>query len=164
MKNVVFDTDIDEFTSRELWSHLKGRSNIIIVIENESGYVFGTFHKKLPQQQEQWQEDDNQHFVFTIINPYQLQPQTFPIKPTWKKSLYIYADDQTCDVFGIYNAFWISNNGDNFIRLLFKNGYEDASGIGNTLFTNNVYPETFEVNRVLCLQLLSNTNSNETNE
>ncbi|GAB1218675.1 hypothetical protein ENUP19_0002G0033 [Entamoeba nuttalli] len=149
---VVYDSEQHEFTSRSFWSHLKGRQNIIIFIITEHNYIFGTFHSKLPPSQEVWVEDDDSHFLFTLKNPFNTSPRRFALQKGWKKTLYIYGDDQNNDIFSVFNGFWISNNNECFIRTLFNNGYTHPSLIDNTIFVGSEWPTTFSLSRLLCVQ------------
>ena len=149
---ILYDTDIDEFSSRSFWRSIKGRTNIMIIIQTSKNYVFGSYHSLLPNRQEMYTED-NEHFVFTIRNPKEYPPTKFMIKKEWnKKSLYIYGDDQISDVFFVFGCFLICNNGESFIKKIFNYTYKHDRDIDATIFVGNVWEEYFDVERLICVQ------------
>ncbi|ELP85380.1 hypothetical protein EIN_086620 [Entamoeba invadens IP1] len=150
--SVIYDTEEHEFSSREFWAHVKGRTNIMIFVETESGSLFGSFHSKVPLQQETWVEDDDCHFLFTLRNPWHTKPKLFKLNPDWKKTLFIYGDDQSTDVLGVFSGYWVSNNPSSFVRTLFVNGYAHSPLINSKLFVGSEWPDTFSISHLFCLQ------------
>ena len=150
----LFDTDIDEFSSRSFWRSIKGRSNVMILIQTCDNYLFGSYHSTLPECQEKYRED-NDHFVFTIRNPKNYPPTKFTIKKDWKhRNLYVYGDDQISDVFFVFGCFLICNNNESFIKTIFNSAYTHDWDVDASMFVGNVWDNYFDIERLLCIQFI----------
>ncbi|ELP93214.1 hypothetical protein EIN_055190 [Entamoeba invadens IP1] len=65
---VIFDSEQHSLDTATLWSILKGRRNIMIVIEDTRGDVFGSFHSVVANGIGIYSQKDFSHFVFSLQN------------------------------------------------------------------------------------------------
>ena len=149
---IIFDSEHHELTSRMFWSCLKGRKDILIVIETDEGYIFGSYHSIIPERQELCVENDPHHFVFTMKNPFNVPPTKFELKEGWKKSLYIYGDDQISDVFYVFGCYLICNNDESFIKKIFNYNYRHKHSVDAHVFVGKLWDSYFSLSRLVCVQ------------
>ncbi|KAL7714295.1 TLDc domain-containing protein [Entamoeba marina] len=151
-KTVIFSSEIHDMSPATLWNKIKGRSNVMFVVITDVGDIFGSFHGTVPQKQGDWVWDDNKQFVFTLRNQYHIEPTKFTPKRTTHSLLNISQKNLKKKLFWISDAYRIASDDKSYISSSFDRFYNDPTGIGPSLFTNTVYPETFGVASCYMLQ------------
>ncbi|KAL7716714.1 TLDc domain-containing protein [Entamoeba marina] len=149
---LLFSSEIHDMSPGVIWNKIKGRTNIMFIIITDVNDIFGSFHGIVPEQQGSWVWNDNKQFLFTIHNQYHLQPTQFKPKRTTHSLLNISSKNYKKKLFWISDAFRIEVDDNSYISSSFDRFYIDPTGIGASIFTNTVYPETFSLASCFVLQ------------
>ncbi|EKE40354.1 hypothetical protein ENUP19_0240G0003 [Entamoeba nuttalli] len=131
---VIYDSEKKSFLNQEIWSSICGRNNIMIIIKDWNGNVFGSFHEVVPKKMGEYSKKDYNHFVFSLNNPYH-NPMKFKRKVI-SPILKIHLDNEsilTVSGFlfiGVFNSFLVSNE-------RFWKYYTDPTDKGTNYFCSN---------------------------
>ena len=119
----VFNSDTKRIDSESIWMSIKGRKNIMFIIKDLKGNVFGSFHSVIPSQRGEYQGKDYNHFVFSLNNKF--QPQKFTRKNI-SPPLKIYSHGN--GVF-VINGFLMINEEESFFmsnQRFWRNYFDDT--------------------------------------
>ena len=153
---IIFDSDEQELTTKNVWRSLRGRKNIAIVIVSDSGWVFGSFNGIIPYKQSHIVSKDYSHFLFTLKNPFEVPPTRFKQNVRNENQLIIHRDNQNSWIFGIGYGFHIRDDGKSYIGSAsgeqLNRGYIDTIGLNSLIFNETSYPTYFSFERIIFLQ------------
>ncbi|EKE39597.1 hypothetical protein ENUP19_0229G0010 [Entamoeba nuttalli] len=142
-----------DLTSKTFWQLTKNLNNMMVVIQTEDNYMFGSYHSVLPKSQDVWIQDDPNHFVFTLINPNHVKPCRFDPLPTNNNLLFIYGDNDTDNVVWVNYCYWITCDNVIYLWHHFPEYYIDTTGFGGDLFVGCVdWDNPNEIKKVYVLE------------
>ena len=153
---IIFDTDDQELTTKNVWRTLRGRKNIAMIITDVHGWVFGSFNGIIPKKQSNIVSNDYDHFLFSFKNPFDVPPTRFRQNFRNENQLIIHRDNQNSWVFGIGYGFHIRDDGKSYIGSAsgeqLNRGYIDTIGLNSLIFNETSYPTYFSFERIIFLQ------------
>ncbi|ELP93004.1 hypothetical protein EIN_051890 [Entamoeba invadens IP1] len=148
----IFDSENDELTARGVDSKITGKTNIVFLVEDTRGNVFGSFHGIIPPPDKLISsKDDPKHFVFTLKNPHNIPPTKFPVKDTNGDVLHVYDSSDCRNVFNVQSAFGVTCDSKVFVYESIINGYTNLPPIGCRVLVND-NNKFFDIKRLIILQ------------
>ncbi|ELP87753.1 hypothetical protein EIN_411060 [Entamoeba invadens IP1] len=154
---VVFDTERDEFSVREVSGRTRLIKNVLFLVETASGCVFGSYvtTKIPPVRAEAYNTffgKDEGYFVFTMKNPHNILPTKFDKKDNTKTMMFWKEPNELEAVLSAILCFRISADGKGMIMNQFKDFYNEPTGFGDDVFTGTHEPNVFDVARILIVK------------
>ena len=157
---LLFDSTVDEFTDKGLFTKVKGKPNIAVIGFTTDGDVFGGFYSVAMTEQEKRTRDPN-IFAFSFESHGRCQtPQRFSVKEGLKRKAYLrfWKDNEYGFVYFLADdngGFWLGNERSNSWCWNLSRGFE---GLENTTLSgqNNVYmrtPPYHHCTRLVAVQL-----------
>ncbi|ELP90153.1 hypothetical protein EIN_406070 [Entamoeba invadens IP1] len=149
---VVYSSEEEEVSARQINSKIEGKSDITIVITTTDGNVFGSYHqnpiKKKPLKFYDRHIQRGGYFLFTITNPYNIPPTRFVTK-NMDDYLVLYSDDNPNSLISMCYVYDLKLNGST-INTDFPFYYNTE--YPSTIFTGSVIPTTFNFENIIILQ------------
>ena len=154
---IIYDTDYEELSFRTLNSKIKGMKDVMFIIETENGSCFGSYTAtKIPhirrEETNTFLGKDPGFFVFTLRNPYNIQPMKFTKKDNTKTIMYWQQPNEFDAIISAILCYRISERFEVKIMNQFKDFYEDPTGLGDDIFTGNHEPESNGVKRFIVVK------------
>ncbi|EDR22095.1 hypothetical protein EDI_041240 [Entamoeba dispar SAW760] len=154
---IIYNSENQELSTKQVWRTLQGRINIITVICTTNGSVFGSYHSVIPKRQSSILCDDKKHFMFTLKNPFNVPPTRFKQNLKNENQLIIHRDIQNSWIFGVGYGFHIRGEDKSYIGSAsgeqLNRGYIDTVGLNSDIFNDSHYPSYFSFSRILFVQL-----------
>ena len=155
---VLYQASRDTLCSKALNARICGKSNVLIVIVTTEGYAFGSYTSTKisdpPRLGDCHVGNDPKFFVFTYINPHGIEPTKITKKDT-STSIKLFSNKEQSYVIGCDGCYQLRSNVPSHIPSNFAQCYNDTTGKGNTLFVGSCFPEKFEIQDVIAIELSS---------
>ncbi|ELP91993.1 hypothetical protein EIN_386870 [Entamoeba invadens IP1] len=154
--HLVYDSSQQFFDSKGFNEKVCGRKNLLIVAVSGKS-IFGSWHsKQVPKEKKDsfvYIKDDENHFVFTLKNEFNIPPTRFFPNEVGKhtKSLCLSGSKNTTCIVGVYSAFFIETVDDgSTVDWSFNTNYKDPTEKGHLIFTGK---ESFTTDRLLAFSV-----------
>ncbi|KAL7712040.1 TLDc domain-containing protein [Entamoeba marina] len=149
---VLYNSDVDELSSRQINSKIKGKNNISIIVRTPEGYCFGSYHQNIiknpPKQFLSRYRQEGGYFLFTLKNSFGVEPQQFvTIKQT--DYLVLYSDENENGLIGMCSAYDLRVKGSSFSS---EFPYYYNSIYPTNVFVGQTRPLTFEIESIIILK------------
>ena len=142
-----------DLTSKSFWEKCSNLKNMMIVVETTDGYMFGSYHTVLPKTQDVWVDKDDSHFVFTLKNPYSINPTMFEPIPENDNRLFVYGDNDNENVVWVNYCYWICADNTAYLWHHFADWYNDTTELGGNVFTGGIdWDNPVEIENVYILE------------
>ena len=155
---LVYDSSVHGLGGNQLWPHISGLARAAFVFKAQ-GNVFGSYHSVLPEAQGVWVDEDPEHFVFTVKNPFNVAPTRFDQRRPIDDGV-LFVSKSSSELMNIGYLCFLASGAGSFIRLpqsgcpfSFSKGYTDHTNIGDVIFTGSTHPTLFELDQVLAFDL-----------
>lgn len=152
---VQYKASVNGFGAKDFHKYCDNVSNLLVICQSKSLYLFGGFSVKCFESSEKRLIDDKS-FIFTLLNPHSIPRTAFFPKPNGEAGPKAYSDRGP--VYGGVNQGAIrihdySNKNGGISRHGQENsGYLDTTNCGNRLFTGHRDLEPLQ--EILALQIL----------
>lgn len=135
--------------ARDFFPAVKGKKDIMILIETSTNMLFGCYLPEMPSNQKEVTKYNSKHFVFTVRNPFVIPPTMFRPRVQNNHLMTIVDDNDLVNIFE-NNAFVIRNDHNSKINIRFSSTYQDTTMKGETLFTGR--EKIFQVKNLVAIQ------------
>ena len=122
----------------------------MVIIKNDQNFVFGGFTTVASTNASWIASNDNASFLFTLINPHNIQPTILPVH---NGQYTVHGCNTYGPTFGGGHDLYIANNS-NTTQGSYSNlghSYTDTTGKKNVLFTGN--QQLGLINEILCFEV-----------
>ncbi|ELP90541.1 hypothetical protein EIN_019300 [Entamoeba invadens IP1] len=154
---LIYDSSKHFFDSKGFNENVCGSKNVMIIVMSGKS-IFGSWHsKKIPKEKKEgfvYVKGDENHFMFTLKNPYKIPPtRFFPIEVNkHTKSLCVSGSRNSACVVGVYSGYFIDVvDNSSSIDYSFNTNYEDHTSKGGLVFVGN---QSFTTDRLLAFNVL----------
>ncbi|EKE41606.1 hypothetical protein ENUP19_0041G0128 [Entamoeba nuttalli] len=149
---LIYDSSQQFFDSRGFNEKVCGRKNLLIIVVSGKS-IFGSWHsKQIPKEKKDgfvYVKNDENHFVFTLRNIYNINPTKFLPREVnhHSKSLCISGSKNSTCIVGCYSCYFVETlDNESTVDWSFSSTYRDTSGKGHLIFTGK---QAFTTDRLL---------------
>ena len=107
--SILYNAENEELSARLINSKIQGKSNLYFIIEDINGNLFGSYHTFIPSEKERKVNvtEDPKHFIFTLKNPFNIQPSLFTPKESNDHIISFYHDYDIRNVLNVQYCYGI---------------------------------------------------------
>ncbi|EDR29117.1 hypothetical protein EDI_287470 [Entamoeba dispar SAW760] len=149
---LIYDSSQQFFDSKGFNEKVCGRKNLLIIVVSGKS-IFGSWHsKQIPKEKKDgfvYVKNDENHFVFTLRNIYNINPTKFLPREVnkYSKSLCLSGSKSSTCIVGCYSCYFVETlDNESTVDWSFSSTYRDTSGKGHLIFTGK---QAFTTDRLL---------------
>jgi len=151
---LIYRGSRDGMTHIDYHNKCDNKGKVIILIKNDKGNIFGGFASKSWIIENDKYQNDQDSFLFSLINIYNTRPIKFPVKNS-KYALYYRNDFGALfgsygNDLGLYKSF-VKEGG---FCLNFSNTFSDSLGKGYSIFSGNTNSARFLIKEIEVFKIL----------
>ncbi|BFU18156.1 protein kinase domain containing protein [Entamoeba histolytica HM-1:IMSS-B] len=150
----IYNNKKDGNSSADINRKIHGRKNILFLITTTEGWAFGAFiagHIPVPSESMQYVKDTHKHFVFTLKNPFNIEPMILHRKKGKGMTLIVFPNSNIVYSLVIKKFCVIKKSKDenSVIHPEFNTKYEDPTQYSCCLFTGE---DSINVDEIIAYQ------------
>ncbi|KAL7722674.1 TLDc domain-containing protein [Entamoeba marina] len=108
---VLYDSEINEYSSREINSRICGKDNVMIIVISEDEQVFGCFHQDvIPPTNGDYQKVESTEFILFYLQHNNTKPVVYGRSKQTLNSLNLRSNNDRTYIIDVYSAFTLNCN------------------------------------------------------
>ena len=138
---ILYNNEMEELSARTINSKISGKRNLYFIIEDINNNIFGSYHSIIPNEKEykQHSSEDPKHFIFTLQNPFSIQPSKYYPTQHNDHVLYLYQNYDINNVLNVQYCYGIVSQNRVFLYENIINYYQNIPReCGCRFLTGNV--------------------------